>query len=895
MYVSWRWISEFVDTTDVDPVILADRFTLAVAEIEGVEAFGAGLEGVRVARVTEIAPHPNADKLRLATCMVDGAAVTVVCGAPDLAVGGVYPFVPPGVTLPSGIEVRHGEIRGVPSPGMLCSERDLGLSEEHDGLLRLAVNSATPDSANGPDGRGFSEVAGLPDVLWEIDNKSVTHRPDLWGIHGIAREVAALLGRPLRPLDTAGLTFADVPPVALTVAPDCHCQRYVCARIDDVVVAPSPLAARLRLRSLGVRPISNVVDATNLVMLETGNPLHAFDARHVRGASITVRQAKDGEVVRTLDGTDRALTVDDCVITDAVGLVALAGVMGGEDSEIRDDTRAVVLEAASFDGAAIRKTATRQGMRTESSARFEKHLDPNTAGAAARRFLVLIGQLSPGCRISSSLLDTGRFKALGKGVRVITTSADYLRSRLGVTNTEMPDEWIDATFAALGFTVSRSKDDMAVTVPSFRAGRDVSIAEDLVEEVGRIYGYDHVRSATPLVPSRRPVLPDTKRQERDVRGVLTLERGLNEVMLYSFDHEPTRSRLDLAENDSTGTPLPRLALRHALSSESTHLRRTLVSNLLACVETNLVQGTRAEPSRKGLRVGVYELGRVFHPEAAHRAWTINDLDDADASALIDAGVPAVAAASHDGHASFVGRMDDALRAGTLTSASFAAEHPLPSQPRHVAVAIGERLGGGSMGADDVIVPELSLSQSLFREVVGAMEAVVKRLKRPPLRVRRADNDKASVFAGFSWVHPARYGELWCGGQCVGLVTLLHPRTRGRLSVPADVALGQLDLDALSRVEPVSLSAGPPPRMPATTFDLTVHVPGSTRVAELRARLRAAAQAVEPEIVEDVVWIGDFAIEGGRALTYRMVCRHAERTLTDAEIQSVRAAVEAVSA
>ena len=872
MYVSWRWIQELVPQAQADPEQLALRFTLSVAEIEGVTTFGGGLEGVLVARVIDVQPHPDADKLRLATCDVAGETVTVVCGAPDLELGGVYPFAPPGVDLPSGIQVREGEIRGVRSPGMLCSERDLGLSDEHGGLLRL-------DGVDPAAGESFCEAVGLPDTLWEIDNKSITHRPDLWGMHGIAREVAALLQVRLPALGTDGLTLGERPPVQLRVEESSHCSRYLCARIDGVAVGPSPVRDRLRLRSLGVRPISNVVDATNLVMLETGNPLHAFDARFVRGGQIVVRQAREGEVLRTLDGLDRALTAQDCVIADAEGAVALAGVMGGEDSEIRDDTTAVILEAASFDGAAIRKTATRLGMRTESSARFEKHLDEHLSELAARRFLVTLQRLSPGCAVTSALADEGAFVQRARPSRSIPTSSGYLRSRLGVTEQEAPDAWLDRTLAALGFTVHREGDAMVVKVPSFRAGRDVGIAEDLVEEVGRIYGYDHVRSATPLVPSRRPILPATKRQERDVRAVCTLERGLREVMLYSFDDEPLRDRLGLAELGSDGAQSPRLALRNYLSSENTHLRRQLASNVLGALQANLARGTLHDSSRKGLRVGVYEIGRVFLPERGH----------VDAQGRADLGAPEVALGAGEAREAFTGRMDEALRAGTEAAATFAQGSPLPAQPRHLCIAIGERLGGGALGADDVIVPDATLSKSLYRELIGGVEAVVARLGRGAPRVARGVGS-----SGCTWIHPARGGVITIDGAAVGHAALLHPRIRGRLDVPAEVAIAELDLDALLALPARSLRAAAPAKFPATTFDLTLQVPRGTRAGSVGEVLLSAGQRAAGDVVRSVALIADYDGEQGRALTYRITCRDEERTLKDKEVLRVRAAIEAAA-
>lgn len=879
MYVSWRWISEYVDTTGVDPHSFAERFTLSVAEIEEVVDFGLGLDGVRVVDVKAVAPHPDADKLRLATLLTGAGEVTVVCGAPDLAVGMRAVWAPPGVTLPSGIAVRDGEIRGVPSPGMLCSERDLGLSDEHAGLLDLHGCTA-------PAGTPLPEAVALTDTLFEIDNKSITHRPDLWGHHGVAREVAALLSRPLRPLDTEGLQFGDADPVRLQVQPDSGCSRYLCARVADVVIAPSPIDLRLRLRAVGVRPISNAVDATNLVMLETGNPLHAFDARHVRGGAIEVRSARDQETLTTLDGQPRALLPNDCVIADAEGPVALAGIMGGLDSEIRDDTTEVILEAASFDGAAIRRTATRLGMRTESSARFEKSLDPQTARHGALRFLKLLQQLCPTARIVSRLADQGHFPAAPPAPVHIHTSATYLRARLGVDADEMSDAWMDRTLGSLGFAARRDGDQLDVIVPSFRAGRDVGIAEDLVEELGRIYGYDHIRSTPPDVPARPPHLPPLKKLQRAVRASLVLDARLTEVMLYSFDFEPFRERCGLVERGPGGDPLPRLRLKNAISAEATQLRRSLAPGILAAMERNLERGTRAGEGAKGLRVGLFELGRVFVPvtdaERAHPA--------------IDPGVPQVLLGPE--REAYLGQMDAALAEGA--EAARLGATPLPWQPTRLCVAVGERLGGGAAA----LTPPAELTRDLFGEVVGAIESLVADLGLPPLSLRAMSRPgqaqagavriPGAVDLDTSWVHPARHAEIVCGGQHLGLVTMIHPELRRRLQVPVELALAEIDLDALLAVSALVVVGREPPRFPATSFDITVRARSRVRAEDLRACIETAARAHAGDDLESARFVAVYedphAADHPRALTFRVTCRRDEGTLSERDLQGVEAAV-----
>lgn len=782
MLVSWKWLGQWTDLSGVDPEAFAQRFTCTVAEIDAVHRWGFGLGEVLVADVVAVAPHPAADKLRLATVHLGDRTETVVCGAPDLAVGLRVPFVPPGVKLPSGIEVKDGEVRGVRSPGMLASEKDLGLSDDNDGLLHLTGVTA-------PAGTPLPAAITLEDVLYEVDNKSITHRPDLWGQYGVAREVAAMLGRPLQPLDTE-VALGSGDPLPVLVDDPAACLRYVCARVQGVQVGPSPVDARLLLRRLGVRPISNAVDATNLVMLETGNPLHAFDARQIRGNQIRVRKAQPGEQMQTLDGQLRTLTPADLLICDGEGPVAVAGVMGGLDSEIKDDTSEVVLEAAAFESAGIRKTAMRLGMRTESSARFEKALDPALAEVAARRFLRCLVQWSPGAQVTSGLLDAGPFRSQPPQPVVIQTSTRYLRDRLGVSATEMPDAWIATCLEQLGFLVAVGAGDVQslhVQVPSWRATKDIRQPEDLVEELGRHYGYGNIRSQAPLIPSRPPYLPPDKRLASHLRQVLSLGQGLTEVQLYAFDHESSRKRLGLDEGS-----LPRLEVKNEIAADHKYLRRSLIPNLLACIEGNLLRGDGVTPAAKGLVVAHYELGRVFLPVAAHAVGP----DD-------DSGLPPLAhlPESDPRRAAWFALLGAEVR--EAIAQRLAQPLCLPRQPRRLGIAIGERLGGGAQGSK-WSMPDKALSERLLAEVLDVVTAVVRDARRGEVQfapqapeLPGTADGLAVVDPAASWLHPVR--QRWlvgAGGAVLGVAGTLHANVRRHLDVPAEIAFAELDLDVL---------------------------------------------------------------------------------------------------
>lgn len=581
MKFSWNWISDWVDLSGVDVSEVADRFTMTVAELEGVEPVGAGLRGVRVGRIATLARHPNADKLAVVEIDLGGGRVVRgVSGAPNLAVDARVPVALPGTVLPGGTEVGAAEIRGVPSEVVLLSEREMGISEDHSGVLIL--------DAAAPLGASLPEVLPVEDWVFEVDNKSLTHRPDLWGHHGLAREIAAMLGLPLKPLaDTFPVGEGEPIPVRVEDAADCP--RYMAMAYAGVRIAPSPFVVRHRLRAVGLRPINNVVDITNYVMMALGEPVHAFDRRTLTGGSIVVRRAADGEAFRLLDGRDLVLSPEDLVIADAERPVALAGVMGGEHSGIADDTTEVVLECATFHPSRVRRTAVRHAVRTDSSARFEKSLDPNLPPRAMAMFTSMLAAMSPGGHPVTRPADVASF---GREPLRIRLDPAFVSRRLGL---EVPPERTRAILEHLGFVVRVDQGAFDIEVPSWRATKDVRIPEDLLEEIGRVIGYDQVppeppKAAVSLVPRmpRRELL-------RTLRHCLAGECGLDEVLTYSFDSRALVARLSFDPPDA-------LAPVNPISADAATMRTDLAPNLLGCVEKNAARFPDA---------GLFEVGRVF--------------------------------------------------------------------------------------------------------------------------------------------------------------------------------------------------------------------------------------------------------------------------------------------
>ena len=597
MLVSLKWLAEYVDVpADVDA--FARRLTMASAEVEGIHRVGGDwdAERVRVGRVLAVEAHPNADRLRLAT-VEHGAAEPerVVCGAPNLREGQRVAFAREGARLRDG---RSGEpstlvratIRGVESAGMVLSERELGLSEEHEGILEL------PEDA--PVGTPLVEYLG--DTV--LDVHVWPNRADLMSMVGIAREVAAIEGGAVRlPPDEheqAGDPTAAA--VSIAIADPELCARYVGVVIEGVRVGPSPRWMQERLLAAGMRPISNVVDITNYVLLELGQPLHAFDldrliARAGGGApAIEARAARAGERLRTLDGEERELTAVALVIADGAGPVALAGVMGGADSEVTESTTRVLLESARFDPSSIRTTSLRLALRSESSARFERGLSPELAGQAARRATRLLGELAEG-RARPAAIDVYPRPLQRPPIEVT-------RHRLAtVTGLVLDDDEVERWLTTLGFEVGREPDGFVLRPPWWRT--DVAIADDVAEEVVRLAGYDRLPATTirGSVPPHEPQ-PLVELRER-LRDALAAA-GLREVISYSLTTREVLARVLPAE---TLERTPPLRLANTLSAERELMRPTLRHALLETVARNL---------RAGLpEVAIFEAARVYLPRA----------------------------------------------------------------------------------------------------------------------------------------------------------------------------------------------------------------------------------------------------------------------------------------
>jgi phenylalanyl-tRNA synthetase beta chain len=570
MKASYGWISALLPSLKISPEELRERLTNAGLEVEALEEYGAGTGPLVIAEVRKVEPHPKREKLRLVTVDRGGGEQRVVCGAPNVPdPGGLVALAPLGATLPAvGLTLTAREIGGVVSEGMLCSERELGLASsggsegEDPGILVLPPGFARP---------GTPLREALPAVHdWILDINVTANRPDALGHIGLAREAAALLNTPFAP------PSPDAPARVNQSAIDKHvrisiedterCPHYGAAMVVDVKVGPSPLWLRYRLESLGIRSISNVVDVTNLILLEFGHPMHAFDFDLVRGGKIVVRRAAEGEKMVTLDGATRTLTADDLVITDGEGPVALAGVMGGENSEIRPETRRVLLECAYFSPRGVRRTSRRHGLHTESSHRFERGMDPADIPDVLAHAASLLTALAGGTAVPGSILAGVPVAA----PRVFPLRGRRMRELLGVS---VPFSEATRILDHLGFTVRGRRGDEGdeaaaeVVVPTYRP--DILGEADLIEEVVRVRGLDTVPT---VLPSIRPQPPrSTLVLENRVRRA-AIEVGLSETITYAF----------ISPKEIAALSLPRapVELLNPLSEERSVMRTTLLPGLL---------------------------------------------------------------------------------------------------------------------------------------------------------------------------------------------------------------------------------------------------------------------------------------------------------------------------
>lgn len=591
MLVSVNWLKEYVDIDDINIKELAERLTMSGSHVDSIEEIDKGVEKVVVGKIEKIERHPDADKLVITTIDVGEEKLQIVTGANNINEGDYVPVALVGAKLPGGMKIKKSKLRGVESYGMLCSAQELGIDENliikelKDGIYILDEEY--------PLGQDIKEVMGLNGAV--IDFEITPNRPDCLSIVGMARETAATLNKELKYPEIKIMNEEeDIKKYVngIEVKDKDLCQRYYGRVIKDVEVRPSPLWLRRKLAEAGIRPISNIVDITNYVMLELGQPLHAFDLDNIEGRKIIVRRATEEEKLVTLDDTERKLNDSMLVIANEKEPIAIAGVMGGADSEVNDNTKTILIEAANFNGRSVRLTSRALGLRTDASSRFEKGLDPNLAEIACNRVCQLVEEIGAGTIVAGQI---DIYEDIRKE-KVISVRTEKVNSMLDV---DLTPEKMSEILNKLDLKSELVNDKIQVTVPTFR--QDIELEADLIEEIGRVYGFDKI-PPVPLVGVLTKGEKSTARRIEDNVTNILVGLGLNEITTYSFVSPKVYDKINLPENS---IKRQYVEIMNPLGEDFRVMRTTLIPNMLDVVTRNYKYDVE--------RSWAFEIGTIFRP------------------------------------------------------------------------------------------------------------------------------------------------------------------------------------------------------------------------------------------------------------------------------------------
>lgn len=774
MKVLLSWLRELAPF-EGDPVALGDQMSDLGMAVESLDRVGEGLDGIVVARVAGLRSHPDADRIQLVDVDPgDGSTLQVCCGAFNMAVGDLVPLAPVGATLPDGMHIERRKMRGQWSEGMLCSNRELGLGDDHEGIAVLG----TPAEIGAP----LTEALDIePDVLYDLEINP--NRPDAMSVLGVARDLAARLGLPFAAPDprpvTVGVHAGERASVA--IADPELCGRFVARVLDGVRIGPSPAWLARRLTLLGMRPINNVVDVSNYVMLELGQPNHTYDLAKVAGGQLAARWARQGESITTLDGVERELLDSDGVIVDGEDtVIGIAGVMGGASTEISDTTSSVLLEMAWWDPMTIARSSRRLGLRSEASMRFERGTDPEIVELAALRFAELLGDaatLAPGTLDARGALPQ-RAPARVRTARVNT-----------VLGTELERDRIREVLAPIGFESAEAGDDLDVTVPSWRYDSATEI--DVIEEVARHIGYSTIAPRRPATATTGG-LDERQQLRRRLRSTL-VGAGLCEAM-----PSPLRDHRELVQ---VGAPSEAVAITNPLAAEESVLRTSLRPGLVAALAHN------AAHRNEGVRL--FEIGKVFLPPGP-------------------------------------------------------GEGPLPEEPEHLALALAGSEAPEAVALCDAVVAQVGIAGV---DVVASEE--------PGL-------------------HPTRSAQVLVDGRAVGVVGEIDPAVLAEVGVEERVAWLELDLDRILTLPSGARAYRPVSRFPSSDIDLAFAVPEHVSARSVGRTIHEAGGELVARVELFDAYRGPGVPDGTRSLAYRVRLQAPDRTLTDAEVATTRAAaVDAV--
>jgi len=784
MKVSYQWLKEFVDLS-FSPNELADLLTNAGLEVENIEESRPNFQKVVVGEITNLQPHPRSERLFLCTVNDGQKIYKVICGAPNTQAGKKVALALPGAILPTTGTIKPVEIQGILSEGMLCSEMELGLSDDAAGIMILEDSLSL--------GLPLEKALDLND--WILDISVTPNRADCLCILGIAREVAALTKKPLvfPQEDKADVQESLAAQTTVTIERPDLCPRYVAKLILNVQIAPSPFWMRRRLTALGVRAINNIVDVTNYVMLELGQPLHAFDFDLLEEKRIVVRTANPGETFTTLDGVERIMPPEALMICDGRKPVALAGIMGGLNSEVKPETRNILLESAYFDPMGIRRTAKKIGLNTEASLRFERGIDPNGSLKAAERAAFLMAKLAGGVIVKEAVdnypkrIEPRKISLRVNRVnQILGTSLSAAEVRNYLENLTLQVE-------------AEASDKLKITVPTFRVDLEREI--DLIEEVARLYGYHKIPVTLPL----GRVGPERKGKAEKLaykaRAVLTA-CGFFETINYSFLSPQVLQKLNLKAPDPRGQLL---LIKNPLSEDQAAMRTTLIPGILQTVRHNF--------NRQNFNVKLFELGRVFWPRKGEE---------------------------------------------------------LPEEV--------EMLAGIISGLREEESWHKAGAECDFYDLKGAVELLMEGLAVKEYNFRPGAKEP--------FLHPTKSAQIVAEEKLLGVMGELHPDVKDAFDLIQPVYIFEINFSLLPELIAEKRVFQPLPRFPAVFRDLSFMVEEKILAGDLVQTIWEGGQGMVKEVKIFDLYRGKPVPPGKKSLAFRIKYQHAEKTLTDEEVNEL---------
>ena len=784
MLVSLKWLKDYIDL-ELSAEELADRLTMAGLEVDEIQTLAPKFSGVVVAKILSVRPHPNADKLSLCDVTDGVETYPIVCGAKNIHAGDVVPLAKAGAVIPGGYTIKSTTLRGEKSEGMLCSEAELEIGDDASGILQMPADMAL--------GRPLQEALDLGDTVLDIG--ITPNRSDCLSMIGIAREAAALTGKKMKMPDVKVRESAqDVSLLSSVTIEDADlCPRYTARLIQNVTIGGTPVWMKTRLEAAGLRAINNVVDVTNFVMLEMGQPLHAFDFRFLEEGRIVVRKSKPGEEFISLDEKSRLLPENTLLICDGKKPVAIAGIMGGLNSEVKEDTRTILLESAYFNPASIRRSSRRLGMPTDAAFRFERGIDPEGVVRALDRAAQLIAELSGG-EVCRNYLD--EYPAKIKAVENIPLRMDRVRQVIGA---RVPAREAVRILKSIGMALRREgKGAYRVTPPSFRV--DIEREIDLIEEIARLYGYDRVPSTLPSVSvSEAETVPRLALEER-IRQLMT-GAGYSEIINYSFSSPDSAEALGLSPEDERRRFV---VIKNPLTEDQSIMRTTLAYGLLETLKKNLHNAS--------FNLKLFEIGRTFFKR-------------------------------HDGE--------------------------LPEEKNILAA-----LAAGK-AADDLWGSKVSVD---FYDLKGSLENIFQDLKLDSCRCRTETSEP--------FLHPGQSCGVYIGDVRVGFLGKAHPEVLKKMDIRSDAYLFEINLDLLGKQTGRRIRYRELSKFPAVQRDVAFVVPESMESEKMLEIVLSQHEDLLENVSIFDIYSGKGLEERTKSLGLRFSYRALDRTLTDAEINSI---------